>query len=40
MRIMELEKNVKYGHLSFFQRDISNLLCENDPWLHFKDVKQ
>jgi hypothetical protein len=25
MRVMELEKNVKHGHLPFFQRDIHNL---------------
>ena len=25
MRIMELEKNVKHGHLPFFQRDIHNI---------------
>ena len=25
MRIMELEKNLKYGHLPFFQIDVCNL---------------
>jgi hypothetical protein len=30
MRIMELEKNVKHGHLPFFSKRYSQPLCENE----------